>query len=120
MTNFEEAEKHIGMPFQAVIDKLDSVASGQQKLEISFAKLEASIMPRHEILIEIEKRMPVTSYIADKDAIMERIQKLENAPQSTRAWMNTIIAASGCLSSLMVGVTSITVSLIAIFHVYHP
>ena len=119
MPDTEDAQK-IGMPYRTVMEKLDSVASGQQKLEVSFAKLEASIMPRHEILIEIEKRMPVTSYIADKDAIMERINKLEAAPQSARAWINTMIAGAGCLSSLMIGAISVAVSLIAIFHVYHP
>lgn len=98
-------------------DKIDHIAESQHNLEVSFARLEAAMVPRHEVASEVEKRLLVSSYISDQTVLERRLTKLEQAPQSTRAWMNTIISGAGCLASIIIGGASITVSILVASHI---
>lgn len=96
--------------------KLDRLLEKQTHLEISLGEIRASMMPRAEIDMEVEKRVSISSYLSDKTAIENRIKNLEDAPSS--AWARAGILVSGgigCLG-LLVGSASILVSILIAVH----
>ena len=92
--------------------KIDKLLDNQNRLEVALEALRGSIMPRHEIDAEIEKRVPISTYISDKTSIEGRLKDLEDAPSATWSRTGIILSASiGCLG-LLVGSASIVVTII--------
>lgn len=113
----DDTEKREAMTYRLLADKIDNMAGGLQKLEVAFAKLEMSITPRHEIVQEVEKRVPMSVYLADQKASIERITKLEAAPTSTWNRASILVSAGvGCLALVLTAV-SILVSVLVATHV---
>jgi anti-sigma-K factor RskA len=98
-------------------NKIDRMIEKQTALEVAIGELRASIMPRHEIDAEIEKRVPLTTYASDRLNFEERFKRLEEAPSATWARAGILISGGiGCLS-LLVASTSILVSILIAAHV---
>ena len=113
----EQAETMESINFKMLADKIDKLFDYVQTLQVSLARLEASMMPRPEIVTEIEKKVSIAAYLSDQDSIKDRLAKLENTPADTRAWLNTWIAGAGCLLSTLLAGGSLTVSLLMLAHV---
>lgn len=100
-------------------NKIDQLLHSQNKLEIALAELRSSMMPRHEISAEIEKRVSVTSYLSDKSGIENRLKHLEDAPQSSWSRASVLISSGmGCLS-LMISVFSVVLAFFIATHIIH-
>lgn len=98
-------------------NKLDRMIEKQTALEVAFGELRASIMPRHEIDAEIEKRVPLTTYASDRLNVEERFKRLEDAPSATWSRAGILISGGiGCLS-LVVASIGIFVSILIATHV---
>lgn len=114
----QQAQKRVRVEYTADFsNKLDRLLEKQTHLEVSMGELRASMMPRAEIDMEIEKRVSITSYLSDKTAIENRLKNLEDAPSS--AWVRAGILISGgigCLG-LLVTTVSILVTILIATHV---
>ncbi len=85
------------------IDKIDEKFTDKlTTLQVGLGRLEASMMPRHEIEAAVKTRVDVTSYIADKAALEMQINDLKAAPAQT--WVKFGIGSSvifGCLGTFL-------------------
>lgn len=98
-------------------NKLDRMLEKQTHLEVSIEGLRASIMPRAEIDMEIEKRVSVSSYLSDKNNIENRLKNLEDAPSTTWSRAGVLISSGiGCLG-LIVSAVAILVTILVASHV---
>lgn len=95
-------------------NKLDRMLEKQTALEVSLGELRASIMPRHEIDAEIEKRVHINAYLSDKTGIENRLKNLEDAPSSTWARAGVMITGGiGCFGLLLSAVAILVTILVA-------
>lgn len=118
LSNRSSTGKRVRVEYTAdFAHKLDRILERQTALEVALGELRASIMPRHEIDAEIEKRVAQSAYLADKTAIENRLHRLEEAPTAT--WTRGGIVGSlsvGCLGVLLAAV-SILVAILTAVHV---
>lgn len=108
----DETEKREAVQYRTLSDKIDQVASGQTKLEVALGRLEASMMPRHEIAAAVAERVPMTIYLSDKAALEMQIKELKAAPQATWVKAGILISSGvGCLS-LIIGAAGVIIALL--------
>lgn len=95
-------QKEANGDMTALTEKIDQLVTMQTKLEVSISRLEASMMPRHEIAAAIETRVLTSVYAVDKIAMERDINELKGRPQAT--WVKTGILVSsvvGCLGAFI-------------------
>ncbi len=114
------AKRRVRVEYSAgLANKIDELVRGQNQLAIQLSSLQASIMPRHEIDSELEKRVMIGTYIADKTALEQRVKDLEEAPQSVWSRASILVSSGlGCLS-LLIGSSGAIIAVISII-VNHP
>lgn len=97
--------------------KLDRVLEKQTALEVQLGELRASVMPRHEIDAEIEKRVNVSAYLSDRSATENRLKRLEDAP--TAGWLRAGVLISGGLgcTGVLISTLSVIVTILIATHV---
>jgi hypothetical protein len=97
--------------------KLDRLLEEQTALKVSLSELRASIMPRHEIDAEIEKRVSQSAYLSDKNGLENRLKHLEDAPSAS--WLRAgILISSGIGCCGLIGtVIGIIVTILIASHI---
>lgn len=116
----QAARKRVRVEYTAdFAAKIDKLVESQNQLAIQVSTLAASVMPRHEIDSELEKRVTLGTYISDKAALEQRVERLENAPQNTWTRFSIIMSSGlGCIS-LITGSCGVVIGVISLI-VSHP
>jgi hypothetical protein len=78
------------------------------EIKVAVQRIESSMVTRAEIEADMNKRVTLDVYTADKQGMLDRLIRLENNPQKMIAWISAgvgcfgiIIAAAGFLFSLI-------------------
>lgn len=82
-----------------VAPSLGGVMEAIYSLRDDVKEIRDSVMPRDEI----------TTRLA---SLSERVVKMENSPQSFRAWLAVALAGLGCLTTLGLGIISTVVTIL--------
>ena len=98
-------------------NKFDRFLEKLNHVEISIESLRGLIMPRPEITMEIEKRVPLATYTSDKLNNEERFKRLEDAPSATWSRAGILISGGIGCAGVLIGCVSILVSILIATHV---